>query len=283
MTPLRLRLSVPALAAVLIAPAAAGAADVEDVLRSHLRGRWAVLRSPVASECSDHYSDNIVSGRFASGGGPVSLPAGELVSIDNVHAGWASGLDVNLGVLVPYRVRIVDGPYTLYEIRPCRVQLNFDVPREVRKDAARAEAAVLEVLEVHDSEAEARRSQLWNRRETEPLPADSEATWAEYRVWKAAQVNAAVRRKLDDVLADAKATLRSMQDDPDYLESFALGVAARRNDSAPSCDSALSSSFYVSGSGGKSKRGYEDGQRVAWATNVAQALQDCFVDVAPAR
>jgi len=278
---LRPRLPLLALAASLTLSAGARAADTEDLLRSHLRGRWAILRSPVASECSDHYSDNDVAGRFASGPGPVSLPVGELVSIDNVHAGWTSGLDVNLGLAVPYRVRIVDGPYTLYEIRSCRVQLNFDVSREVRKDAARAEAAVLEILEVHDSESEARASGLWNRRQTEALPADSAATWAEYRVWKAAQVNVAFRRKLEDVLADAQATLRSLQDGPEYLESFALGVEARRNDSAPSCESALSSSFYVSGSGGKNKRGFEDGQRVAWATNVARALQGCFVDVAP--
>lgn len=282
MRPLR-RLQLLPLAACLLAPAAARAADAEDVLRSHLRGRWAILRSPVASECTDHYSDNQVAGRFASGSGPVSLPAGELVSIDNLHAGWTTGLEVNLGVLVPYRVRFVDGPFTLYEIRPCRVQLNFDVPREVRKDAARAEAAVLEVLEVHDSETEARGSGLWNRRQPEALPADAEATWADYRAWKAAQVNVAVRRKLEDVLADAQGALRSMRDEPEYLESFGLGVAARRDDSAPSCDSALSASFYVSGSGGKSKRGYEDGQRVAWATAVARALQGCFVEVPPAR
>src|SRR5512143_1851849 len=155
MTPRRCRLPLLALAAGLLLPALAGAADAESALRARLRGRWAILRSPVASECTEHYSDNDVVGRSASGAGPVALPAGELVSIDNVHAGWTSGLDVNLGLLVPWRVRIVDGPYTLYEIRPCRVQLNFDVPREVRKDAARAEAAVLEILEVHDSETAA--------------------------------------------------------------------------------------------------------------------------------
>jgi hypothetical protein len=283
MPPFRLRLPVLTLAVALAVAAGARAADTEDVLRAHLKGRWALLRSPVSSECTDHYTENTASGRYASGSGPMTLPAGELVTIDNVHAGWTSGLEVNLGVEVPYRVRIVDGPYTLYEIRRCRVRLEFDVPGAVRKDADRAEAAVREILDVHDSETEARRSELWNRRQPEALPADSEATWAEYRVWKAAQVNVAIRRKLDSVLADAQSTLRSMHDDPEYLESFAAGVASRRYDSAPSCDSALSASFYASGSGGKSRRGYEDGQRVAWATNVARALQDCYVEAPPPR
>lgn len=279
----RLRRLAAALFGAAALAAAAASADVEDTLRARLRGRWAVVGSPIASECTDHYTDNVVSGRHASGPGPVMLPAGELVSIDNVEVGPLAGLSVNLGLLVPHRVTIVDGPYTLYAHRRCRVQLKFDVPREVRRDAARAEAAVLAVLEVHDSESAARRAEGWNRRETEALPEDSEETWAEYQVWKAAQVNVAVRRKLEEVLTGAQATLRSMRDEPEYLESFAAGVASRRYDSPGDCDSLLSASFYVSGSGGPSKRGWEDGQRVAWASAVARGLAGCFVDVPPAR
>jgi hypothetical protein len=276
-----LRLALALLGAATLS-ASAASADVEDELRARLRGRWALVRSPIASECTAHYTDNVVSGRHASGAGPAMLPAGELVSIDNVNVGPLAGLSINLGLLVPYRVAWVDGPYTLHEQRPCRVQLKFDVPRDVRKDATRAEAAVLDVLEVHDSESSARRSETWNRREVEALPEDSEATWAAYRVWKAAQVNVEVRRKLDAVLADAQATLRSMSDEPAYLESFALGVESQRYESPGDCEELLSASFYVSDSGGPSKRGWEDGQRVAWATAVARALGGCFVDVVPA-
>lgn len=255
-------------------------ADVEDDLRARLRGRWGILKSPVASECTDHYSDNVASGRYASGRGPVQLPAGELVTIDNVHVGWTR-FDVNLSLQVPYRVAIVDGPYTLYELRPCRVQLSFDVPREVRRNTARAEATVLEILEVHDSDRAARASTTWNGREPEALPADSSERWAEYRVWKAAQANSAIRRRIEEVLADAQAVLRNMSDDPDYLDSFGRGAESRRYDSISDCESLLSASFYVSGSGGKSSRGYADGQRVAWATMVARGLAGCLVDVAP--
>lgn len=269
-----------ALVVVASAPAPAFA-DVEGDLRARLRGRFAVLRSPVASECTEHYSDNDVSGRRAGGSGPVSLPAGELATIDNVQIGWTR-FDVNLSLQSPYRVSIVDGPYTLYEHRTCRIQLRFDVPREVRKDAARAEAAVLEVLEVHDGESDARRSELWNRREPEALPEDHEQVWAEYRVWKAAQVNVAVREKIEQVLAEGQSVLQYMDDDPEYLESFALGVASRRYWNPGDCDSALSASFYPSGSGGKSSQGFAAGQHLAWTVAVARALGGCFVDVVPA-
>ena len=279
----RIRRLAAALAGAATRVAGAAAADVEDTLRARLRGRWAVVASPVGTECTDHYTDNLVSGRHASGPGPVMLPAGEVASIDNVDVGPIAGLSVNLGLLVPYRVTIVDGPFTLYEHRRCRVQLKFDVPRDVRKDAARSEEAIRAVLEIHDSESAARSAGGWNRREPEALPEDSEETWAEYRVWKAAQVNVAVRRKLDEVLAGLQATLRSMRDEPEYLESFAAGVESRRYDSPTDCDALLGASFYVSGSGGPSKRGWEDGQRVAWAVAVARGLTGCFVDVVPAR
>jgi hypothetical protein len=270
------------LALALVAAAApALRADVEDTLRARLRGRFAILRSAVASECTDHYSDNDVSGDRASGSGPVRLPVGELVTIDNVHVGW-TGFEVNVSLQVPYRVPVVDGPFSLFEIRRCRVQLDLDVPRDVRKDAGRSEAAVGEILAVFDDEYKARTSGLWNRREPEPLPPDNDRRWADYRIWKAAQVNDAVRRKLDSVLADAQAVLRSMRSDDDYLDSFARGVESRRYESTSSCDSLLSASFYVSGSGGKDRRGFEDGQRLAWATAVARGLQDCYVDAAPA-
>jgi hypothetical protein len=180
-------------------------------------------------------------------------------------------------------VSIVDGPYTLYEHRLCRVQLRFDVPREVRKDAGRAEAAVLEVLEVHDSESAARDSGLWNRREPEELPEDNDQKWAEYRAWKAAQVNAAVAEKLDEVLAEGQAALQYMDDDAEYLESFALGAASKRYWKPSSCEEALSASFYPSGSGGGSSKGWAAGQHLAWSVAVARALQGCYVAVPPPR
>ena len=57
------------------------------------------------------------------------------------HSTPMSGLDVNLTLVEPFLPSFVDGPFTVYDQRRCRVQLNFEVPREVRKDRAKALAA----------------------------------------------------------------------------------------------------------------------------------------------
>lgn len=262
--------------AAAIASSAAHA-DVESDLRARLIGRSAIILGSVTSECSDHFTDNLVSGRYASGKGPVRLPEGELATVENVHIGFTR-FDVNLTLATPYRLSIVDGPFELFELRRCRVQLSFDVPRAVRRDLASAEATVLNILELHGSVDAARSSQSWNGRQTEPLPADNDARWAEYRLWKAAQMNVEIRRKLDRVLEEADRAMSSMKDDPDYLDSFARGVASRRWESFSSCESALTATFYTTGSGGKSSSAYADGQRMAWALALARYLQDCWID-----
>ena len=59
--------------------------------------------------------------------------------------------------------------------------------------------------------------------------------------------------------------------------AFAAGARAR-SDSWSTCEAMLDATFYVSGSGGKSSRGWADGQRVAWANHLAHALQSCYLD-----
>jgi len=278
---MRTHLSIRILSGLLLlAVAAPVRADVEEALRARMRGRWGVLRSAVATECTKHYSDNDVVGASASGRWPIHLPAGELVTIDDVQVGW-TGMDANLSLQVPYRVEIVDGPFTLYEIRSCRVQLKFDVSRAVRRDENQAAAAVTAIVEVFDDERGARGSGLWNRRRPDPLPPDSEQRWAEYTAWKAQQVNVEVDRKLARALDEISSTLRGMRDDPAYLASFQHGVDSKRSTSFSNCESALSASFYGSSSRGEERRGWEDGQRLAWNAALAKMLRGCFVPVPP--
>ncbi len=265
------------LAFLVLASAGAARADVEADLRRDLVGKVAVVRESLVSECTDHYTDLAVSGRRISGGRGERLEAGELATIDNVHVGW-SRFDVNLSLLEPLRVRWTDGPFTLYEQRNCRVQLGFDVSRDVKKDRARALATIEEVLELQPSPAVARRSPAYNGRRVEPLPADWEQTRRAHAVWKAARVNDAVRAKIARLLDDAASVLTYMPSDAGYLESFGDGARARRNESWSNCDAMLEASFYVSGSGGGDKRGWADGQHVAWATRLAAALGECYLE-----
>lgn len=256
---------------------ASGRADVEAELRRELVGRTVVVRQAVVSECTDHYTDVEVLGDRIAGGRGERFAAGELARIDNVHLGW-SRFAVNLSLVEPYRVTWSDGPFTLHEQRTCRVQLDFDLPREARKDRVRALAAITAVVEPFADEASARRSADCNRRQVEPLPADWEATRRAHALWSAERVNAAVRLKIARLLDEAEGVLTYMPDDAAYLESFGLGARARRSETWSSCDAMLEASFYVSGSGGTDKRGFADGQRLAWTTRLAAALAECHVE-----
>lgn len=264
---------------VLVAAfAAAGVAkaDVEGDLRAALVGRYALAKGELVSECSDHFTDmKVVGGRLAGGTG-TRFSSGELLRVDNVHVGALAGLDVNLSLVEPYRLAFEDGPFELFDQRRCRVQLNFEVPREVRKDAQKALAAVASVLELFD-DAAAAKSAGWNGRKVEPYPKDWEQTRQEYAAWKATQVNRLVRAKSEQVLDQARRVLAYMASDDDYLWSFAAGARAR-SDSWSSCEAMLGATFYSTGSGGKSSRGWADGQHVAWANHLAHALQECFVE-----
>jgi hypothetical protein len=252
----------------------AACADVEGELRAELVGRFALTRSALLSECTDAYTNVEVAGGRPSGGRGARFDAGELVRVDNVKVGSLSGLDVYLSFAVPYLLSYRDGPFTLYEERRCRVQLDFDVDRETRRDRGRALAAVTAVIELFASEAEARQG-AWNRRVTEPFPPDWEETQRAHAAWRVEERNRLVRKKIDEVLDAAVETQRYMSDDPGYLASFGAGARAR-SDSWSSCEAMLTATFSVSGSG-EDRKGWADGQKVAWATRLARDLQECYL------
>jgi len=262
-------------AALCVIACMPSAAAVEDDLRAELVGRYALSRGALVSECTDHFTDMDVVGGRLTGGTGSRFEAGELVKIDNVKLGAITGLDVNLTLAEPLLLSFEDGPFTIYDQRRCRVQLNFEVPREVRKDTRKSLAAVAAVLELFDDAGAAKRAG-WNQRKVEDYPAGWEKTRREYEVWKVAQMNELVRQKSARLLDEAARILGYMPGDDDYLLSFGAGAKAR-SDSWSSCEAMLGASFYVSGSGGKSKRGWSDGQLVAWATQLAHALQGCHL------
>jgi hypothetical protein len=261
---------------LLLAPLVPARADSESELQAQWRGAFALTRTALFSECTDHFTDNDALGDRAAGKG-LRFEAGEPVQVSGLD--WTiSGLKVRLELREPYRVEWRDGPFTLYEQRRCRVELKF--PREARPNVAAASAAIARLIEPAASEAQTTQSPAWNRRQVADYPAGYERTRADYEAWKAAQVNQAVGRKLDDALEQAEHVVEWSQDDPDYAADFVDGLRRRRNESFSSCASALDASFYVQGSGKKSRRGWEDGQRLAWAVNLAAELRKCFVESA---
>ncbi len=86
------------------------------------------------------------------------------------------------------------------------------------------------------------------------------------------RINNIVASDFEVVVGDAGGADTSIQE---YLLSLGDGAEAR-SDYWSDCDSMLSATFSTSGSG-KNYQGYADGQKVAWATHLAEALQDCYI------
>lgn len=263
------------LAALLAVVSAPLRADVEADLRAELVGRFALSRGPLVSECTDHFTDMKVVGGRLTGGTGQRFETGELLKVDNVKVGAMAGLVANVTLVEPYLLSFQDGPFTVFDQRRCRVQLNFEVPREVRKDRTQALAAVGAALELYDDAGAAKRAG-WNRRRVADYPANWEKTRHEYEAWKVAQTNVLVSQKIARVLGEADSILTYMPGDDDYLTSFGAGAKVR-SDSWSDCPAMLNATFYVSGSGTKSSRGWADGQHVAWSTHLAHALQSCYL------
>jgi hypothetical protein len=261
----------------LVVAGAPLAADVEGDLKASVVGLYGLARSPLLSECSDSYTNNQVAGGRISGKAGQRFAAGELVRIDNLKLGSFAGLQVYLSIVEPYRMTWQDGPYEVHDQRRCRVQLDFEVPRDVRKDAGKSRAAIEAAVALFDLEAAARKDPAWNRREVEPYPDGWEKTKKEWQAWRKTQQNRRVREKTEEILEQAERVISYMPSDAAYLASFGAGARDRSSESWSDCDAMLSATFYVTGSG-ENTRGWADGQLVSWAAQLARALADCYVE-----
>ena len=260
-------------------PAVARAASLEDSVNARWRGGWVVAGSPLASDCDGYYNDNLVVGDRAQSSARQRFDAGELARVERIAVKRARldvFLDLGEGILEERH----DGPFTLYEPRECRVQLQIPLPE--RADAAAAEARLSELLQLQGSRQQAERSSAWNGRRRQPFPEGYERTLAAYQTWKAAQVNRAVRARMDDAIEEAARIDDRLRSEPEYLEGFAAGVERVRDRSLGDCPSLLNATFSPDSDRGKGsdwRRGYEDGQRLAWNLELLRKLKECFVPV----
>lgn len=278
--------------ACFLAAAGPAFADFEDDVERAWAGAWVVARVEMSSDCLGTYNNNEVRGRLTSSKGSRRFAEGELARVDKVNV-KSDRVDLYLSVAERVLVPRTDGPFTLYDERSCRVQLMVDVPREAIKGRRMGDvdAQLLEVVERHETEAAARRSRAWNRRERDPYPRDYEETLARHAAWKAEEVNRALAATRMAALDAAGQALERVTEDPDYLAGFSAGVDAQRSRSTPSC-SDLAGARFESGeqrpptdrrgsSPGERafQRGFRDGQLLAWGTRVARAVEGCFVPV----
>ena len=261
----------------LLLPLSAHAAGLEDALNSRFRGAWAVVKAPISSSCDGFYNDNDVVGSRVESKARRRFEAGELARVERVGA-RRGRVDVFLDLAEEVLEERRDGPFTLYEPLSCRIQLKMPIPE--RADAAAAEARLAELLEMHGSEREAEVSPAWNGRRREPFPENYEETLAAYESWKAAQTNAAVQARMADAIEEAARINDRLRSDSEYLEGFAAGVDRAKDRVHGDCPSLLRSKFSPDSKGdGDWKRGYEDGQGLAWNLELLRRLKDCFLPI----
>ncbi len=279
-------------ALVLTLAATAGAADLESALAARWRGAWVVVLGDVASGCGGAYANNRVNGSLVSASASHRFAPGELTHVDKINV-TRTRVDLYLDLAEPILEPYQDGPFTLYRELECRVQLMVEVPREVVKkgDAGAAEAALHEIVDRFARADDARRAPAWNRRVRDPYPADYQLILARHAAWQAERVNAAVSARQREASDNAAAVLARLDRDPASLDGFAAGVDELRDWSGAGCGDLLDRSFEsVSTSpphdrrGGSEddrrwRRGFEDGQRLAFALVLLRRLPGCYVPV----
>lgn len=265
---------------LLALPAVAGAADLEGALNARWRCAAVIATVPLFSSCDGFYNDNQVVGTRVESRARRRFEPGEAARVERIGVKRDRVdifLDLAEGVLAERR----DGPFTLYDELTCKIQLQVPVPP--RSDPAAVEARLAELLERHGDVQEAETSRAWNRRRREPYPEGYEQTLAAYQVWKAQQANAAVQARMEKAIDEAARIEDQLRDDPDYLAGFAAGVEKVRNRSFGDCPSLVSSYFSLDSAKGDRnsswRRGWEDGQRLAYNLELLRHLKDCFVPV----
>jgi hypothetical protein len=289
---IRLRVVLLGLA-VAVAAAPRALASLEAELAGRWRGAWVVTRVEITSACTSVYTDTDVRGELATGKGGHRFGAGELARVDKVGV-KVDRIDLFLAVAEPILEARIDGPFTLFDERRCRVQLKVDVPKAVVRsgDVAAVEEILARAVEAFIREDEARAAPAWNGREREPLPADYEETLARYHTWKVAQERARLTAVQDRALDELARLERAILDDPVYLSGFAAGVAEARDWSPSGCATLSphgpSSSPPAPPEAHRAehdrtvwRRGWEDGRDLAAALAVMGAARDCLAELPP--
>ena len=111
-------------------PAHAG--SFEDAVRTRWRGAWIVTEIETYSICNGNYSNNDVSGQFVAARAGRPFQPGELAKVDQLQVNRKKVellITITGMTLLPRQ----DGPFTLYDRRTCKIELEVAIPRDVIK------------------------------------------------------------------------------------------------------------------------------------------------------
>lgn len=261
-------------------PGAMTVDDLQKALKGRWEGAWVLAKSEVVSNCDGAYTNNSAQGGRVTGEGAARFPSGELGRVHRVDV-HRSRIDVLIDLEEALLVPRQDGPFTLYEEVPCRIELELEVFREVVKERRLdlAEAALGEVLQAFPTVEEARASSGWNGRERGAYPADYETTLAEYQAWRMERQDQGVEARLEEALDRAARYFGFLLRDPENGETFATGarsVAGRLPDDCASLLTIDEGSLPTIAGSPRARDAYVAGQRMAFYLELARRLRGCL-------
>lgn len=267
-------------------------AELENRLRSQWQGSWVILRSDVASNCDDRYTNVQVNGGNTTLKGSHHFGAGELGRVHKLNQ-HRSRVDLHVDLVEPLRTSELRGPFELYDQVACQIELEIAVPRNLVKSKSidAINALVAQIAEAHTSREGAASSINHNGRIVEPYPDDYERTLAEYRTWLDETLGRPLRDRLAEAVEEDAEIVDDVRRDPEYGGGLALGMADfDRSLAYKDCDDLTDETFYpgsgkapseLSGSDETNWRdGYRDGQVLAFNVELARAITECLLEIA---
>ena len=273
---------------LLAAPFPASAGSFENAVRARWRGAWIVTEIETFSICNGTYFNNDVAGQFVAARAGRPFQPGELAKVDKVQVNRKK-IELMITIAGTNLVPRQDGPFTLYDQRTCRIELEVAVPRDVVKSKNVDEVdRLLAVVGRRFATREAAfDSSDWNGREADDYPDDYDRTLAHHAVWSAEETNRIIDGQMDRSLLTANELAREVADNPVYLDGFAHGAQVMREWRERDCGRLIGSNavtFRLKAPEEYEENtvwcdGFFDGQALVYNLAVLSRLPGCYVAV----
>jgi len=277
------------LALGLIATAApADAGSFENALRARWRGAWIITEIETYSVCNGNYFNNDVSGQFVAARAGRPFQPGELAKVDKLQVNRKK-IELMVTIAGTNLVSRQDGPFTLYDRRTCKIELEVAIPRDVikSKHVEEVDRFLASVAQRFSTRDEALDSSDWNGREADEYPEDYERTLAHHAVWSAEEINRGIDEQLDRSLLTANELAREVDGNLIYLSGFAEGARMMREWRERDCGRLIGSTAGTFRLNAPEEftdnttwcAGFFDGQALVYNLAVLSRLPACYVDV----
>ena len=182
-----------------------------------------------------------------------------------------------------------DGPFTLYDRRTCKIELEVAIPRDVikSKHVEEVDRFLARVAQRFSTRDEALDSSDWNGREADEYPEDYERTLAHHAVWSAEEINRGIDEQLDRSLLTANELAREVDGNLIYLSGFAEGARMVRAVGEHDCGRLIGSTAGTFRLNAPEEftdnttwcADFFDGQALVYSLAVLSRLPACYVDV----